>query len=203
MTVVHLERKIKDWPRNEKGLFLEPTLEQYRDPDFQTFEQHNRDRAAAKADFADKVTGNPHTVDPKGTYLCRDCNQADGYECLLMNMRLLPGGKISLDDGSCGKWEIICAGDAEVRLHHYSPIHLGYARSAKGRFGCKVCPLGWKARVADSLGRDIWCAQHVARVFGGSCCNDNDVQQIRIRYTLEALGMKLVPGSNPPRYEYA
>lgn len=183
MTAIVIQRKILDFARNEKGLFLEPTLAQYRDPDFQTLEQHNRDRAAAKADYADQVTGNPHTIDPKGTYRCIDCNQADGYECLLMNMRLLPGGKISLDDGSCGKWEIICTGDAEVRLHHYSPVRLGYARSLKKRFGCIVCPLGWKARIPDSLGRGIWCGRHYMRVFAGSCCNDNDVQTIKIKYS--------------------
>lgn len=176
------QRLVQEWPRNSQGLYIQPSIETLNDPKFQTLEQHNRDRAAAKADFADQVTGNPHTIDPKGTYLCVDCNQACGFACLLMKMNLLPGGKIDLKAGSCGKWEIKCAGDAEVRLHRYSPIRLGYAVAVGKRFGCEVCPLKEKARAKDSLGREYWCGQHYMRVFGGSCCNDNDVKTIVINY---------------------
>ena len=175
-------RQILDWPRNARGLYIQPSIETLNKPEFQTLEQHNRDRAAAKADYADSVTGNTHTVDPKGTYRCIDCNQACGTKCLLMKMNLLPGGRINLQAGSCGKWEIICAGDAEARLHHYSPIRLGYAEAIGKRFGCEVCPLKEKAHVPDSLGRGFWCGQHYARVFGRSCCNDNTTPERKIKF---------------------
>lgn len=182
------QRLIQEWPRDSRGLYIQPPLEVMNDPKFHTLEQHNRDRAAAKADYADMVTGNPHTVDPKKTYRCIDCNQANGTKCLLMKMNLLPGGKIDLNAGSCGKWEIICVGDAEVRFHRYSPIRLGYAEAVGKRFGCEVCPLKEKARVKDSLGREYWCGQHRCRVFGGSCCNDNTTPERKIKYPAAAYG---------------
>jgi hypothetical protein len=184
--VFPVKRPIHEFPRDARGLYLQPTLAQYRDPQLQTLEQHNRDRAAAKADYADKVTGNPHTVDPKGKYLCGDCNQIDGYECLIMDMNLLPGARIEREAGSCGKFEIQCAGDAEVRLHRWSPVKLGYAVSLKKRFGCVVCPLQQKALVPDSLGRSLWCGQFYMRVFPEACCNDNAVATRKIKYPAEA-----------------
>lgn len=182
-----VQRQILDWPRNSQGLFIQPTEIQYRDPKLQTIEQHNRDRAAAKGDYADMVTGNPHTIDPLGRYNCGRCNQVDGFLCLLMKMKLLPRGKIDREAGSCGKWEIICAGDAEVRLHNMSPITLGYAEAANGRrFGCEVCPLKVRALVPDSLGRTYWCGYWFMRVFPNACCNANATKQRKINFPKEA-----------------
>lgn len=180
---VAVVRHILDFPKDANGLFLPPTLKQYQDPDFQTLEQHNRDRAAAKSDYADQTSGNPHTVDPTGKYICIGCNQRDGFNCLLMNMSLLPGHRLNLRQGSCGKWEIICAGDKEVRLHHWSPVRLGYAESLADRFGCAVCPLKVRALMPDSLGRTWFCLFHYMRVFPNSCCNDNATKVRRIKYS--------------------
>lgn len=184
-----LMRQVLDYPRNSRGLYIQPSVEVLREPKFETLEQHNRDRAAAKADYADRVTGNPHTVDPLGRYNCGRCNQADDTACLIMNMKLLPGGKINREAGSCGKFEIVCKGDAEMRLHRWSPVRLGYAEAKNGkRFGCEVCPLKEKAHIADSLGRPYWCGQFYMRVFPTACCNDNDTPVRRIIYPEAAYG---------------
>lgn len=178
-----VRRPVLDWPRNSKGLYLQPTLREYQDPAFQTLEQHNRDRAAAKADYADKTTGNARTIDEKGTYLCIDCNQQQNQACELMDMDLLPGHKLIPNRDSCGKWEVICAGDAEIRFRRYSPIKLGFARLDPGhRFGCEGCPFKVKALVPDSLGRPDWCGWWYMRVFPKACCNDNGAKVVDMKY---------------------
>lgn len=178
-----VRRPVLDWPRDSKGLYLQPTLREYQDPKLQTLEQHNRDRAAAKADYSDQTTGNARTIDPLGRYNCGRCNQEEDKACELMDMDLLPGHKLHLESDSCGKWEIICAGDAEIRFRRYSPVKLGFARAANGyRFGCEVCPLKVKAHVPDSLGRSYWCGWWYMRVFPNACCNDNATKEVPIKF---------------------
>ncbi|HSV90898.1 MAG TPA: hypothetical protein VLH80_07345 [Nitrospiraceae bacterium] len=184
-----VKRPILDFPRDARGLYMQPSLREYQDPKLQTLEQHNRDRAAAKADYADRVSGNPHTVDPAGRYNCGRCNQAEGTNCLIMDMSMLPTGKVDREAGSCGKYEITCAGDAEMKLHRESPVTLRYGIATNGhRFGCEVCPLKVKAHVPDSMGRTLWCGWWYARVFPNACCADNAAPTRKIKYPAKAYG---------------
>jgi hypothetical protein len=157
--------------RGKNGLFIQP-----RDfsPERETVEQHNRDRAAAKADYADPYTGNTRTFDPHGDYRCGTCNQEDKADCLLVVIQ-----QVDEQAGSCGKYEVKCAGDAEMHLKRLSLDQAGYAIAANGKgFGCHRCPKGSKAFQPDSQGREIFCGDWDCRVFWNACCNTNGAEEV-------------------------
>lgn len=156
-------RRIVTPKRGKDGLF-----EQTADisPERETIEQKNRNRFAEHFKFADPYTGNTRTNDELGNYNCGRCNQADGNGCLLIKI-----GKIDRKAGSCGHWENLCAGDAEMELKEMSPevASYGVARNGVG-FGCRRCPFASDAISPDSRGRDLFCGKGDFRVFGNSCC---------------------------------
>ncbi len=158
-----IERKIVKLRRNDVGLFVEPdddSAERQRD------EQHRRDGAANHFHYADPFTGVTRTYDEEGNYNCGRCNQADDTKCLLVK---LP--RIDRAAGSCGDWENICAGDAELVLLYKSAETAGYGIAANGKgFGCHRCPFAARAKSADSRGRDLWCGKFACRVFAMACC---------------------------------
>ncbi len=158
-----LVRKIVNPPRSKNGLFEQP---KEVGPDRERDEQHNRDRFASHFKFADPVTGNTRTFHPKGNYNCGECNQANGIKCLLVKI-----DKIDRKAGSCGDWEIKCAGDAEMPLHEKSPEVAGYGVAKNGvGFGCHRCPYASTTFELDSLGRKLYCGKGDFRTFGNACC---------------------------------
>ena len=156
-------RRIVTPHRGKDGLFVEPKA---LGPDRERDEQHNRDRFASHFHYADPLTGNTRTYDEKGNYNCGRCNQADGDGCLLLSIK-----SIDRQAGSCGDWEVVCAGDPEMVLHEKSPQAAGYGVAANGKgFGCRRCPYASLASEPDSVGRGMYCGKGDFRVFGTACC---------------------------------
>lgn len=156
-------RRIITPKRGADGLFVQTADVS---PARETVEQKNRNRFAEHFKFADPYTGNTRTNDEAGNYNCGRCNQADGTACLLIKIP-----RIDRDAGSCGHWENLCAGDAEMILKEMSPevASYGVARNGVG-FGCHRCPFASKAVKPDSRGRDLYCGKGDFRIFGNSCC---------------------------------
>ncbi len=145
------------------GLFIQPDDVS---PQRETIEQHNRDAAAGHFKYADPFTGLTRTFDEAGDYNCGRCNQADKLKCLLVAPLT-----IDRDAGSCGDWENLCAGDAEMKRQYKTVETAGYgvAKNGKG-FGCHRCPFASKAIAPDSRGRDLYCGKLDCRVFSNACC---------------------------------
>lgn len=169
-----IERRIVKLKRGKDGLFVQPGTD---GPDQQRDEQHRRDYAASHFHYADPFTGLTRTYDDKGDYNCGRCNQADGDRCLLVEIKA-----IDRTAGSCGDWEDLCAGDAEMPLHYKSPDDAGYGIAANGvGFGCHRCPYASRAAQEDSRGRDLWCGKFAARVFSNACCVLNGAPTVKGR----------------------
>jgi hypothetical protein len=176
---VNLVRLIINPPKGKDGLFIQP---KEVGPERERDEQHNRERLAAKADYADPFTGNPRTFDPDGNYRCGDCNQDNHKHCLLVRV-----DKVDEKAGSCGKYEDLCAGDAEIPSKWLTVETAGYAIAANGEgFGCHRCPFASDAP-KDSQGRDLYCGKGDCRVFWNACCNLNGAEEVPI----DAHGMPL------------
>jgi hypothetical protein len=171
---VKLTRILLTPKKDADGRFIQP---KEVGPDRELVEQHNRMRAAAKAEYADPLTGNTATFDPKGNYNCGSCNQQDKGDCELVQV-----DPVDVDAGSCGKYEIECAGDPEIKdLKRLTVTSAGYAIASNGEgFGCHRCPYGIKAYAADSQGRDLYCNEWECRVFWNTCCNSNAAEEIPI-----------------------
>lgn len=164
-------RKIFRPERGKDGLFVQPT-----DVSAGREQIENKLRAAAAEHFnyADPYTGNTRTYDEKGRYNCGRCNQVHGTQCLLVD---LPA--VSLEAGSCRKWENVCAGDPEV-LYRYGDDEeavYGVAENGVG-FGCARCPFSSKAVQPDSRGRTLYCGKLWFRVFKDACCSLNAVKTL-------------------------
>jgi hypothetical protein len=149
------------------GLFVEVDDDS---PERETVEIHNRERFATHFKYADKLCGLQPTFDEKGDYNCGRCNQADEYECLLVDIP-----RIDRDAGSCGDWEKIRKGDPELRLEksdaQKSVTAAGYGVAANGKgFGCHRCPFASRAIRPDSANRDLYCGKGDFRVSGNACC---------------------------------
>ncbi len=166
------ERKIASPKRGDDDLFIQPKKS---GPDRERDEQHNRDRFAAHFNYADPVTGNVRTFDKQGDYNCGRCNQSEGKECLLLDIK-----SVDLEAGSCGDWEIICVGDGEMELHRKDPdvASYGVAENGKG-FGCHRCPYASKAFEPDSRERDLYCGMGDFRVFSNACCSLNGAELVK------------------------
>jgi hypothetical protein len=144
------------------GLYVQP---KDFSPDRETREQHNRDAFAGHYKYADPFTGLTRTYDDKGDYNCGRCNQADENKCLMVKVT------INRDAGSCGDWENLCAGDAEMpRLYKTVETAVyGVAKNGQG-FGCHRCPYASRAFQPDSRGRDLYCGKGDFRAFADACC---------------------------------
>jgi hypothetical protein len=156
-------REVTNPERGKDGLFIQP-----KDTSAarEVIEQHNRDRFAGHFKFADMFTGNTRTYDDRGDYNCGRCNQAVGVKCLLVKIPT-----IDRDAGSCGDWEITCAGDPEMVLREKSPEVAGYGVAENGKgFGCHRCPYASAAVAPDSRGRELYCGKGDFRTFGTACC---------------------------------
>jgi hypothetical protein len=148
--------------RGRNGLFVQPKTV---GPKRELEEQHNRDRFANHFKYGDPENM-PRTFDEQGDYNCGRCNQANGYKCLLVDIT-----EIDREAGSCGDWEILCAGDPEMKLNEKSVDAAGYGIAANGKgFGCHRCPFASRAFSPDSRGRDLYCGKGDFRVFFNACC---------------------------------
>jgi hypothetical protein len=167
-------REVTNPDRGKDGLFIQP-----KDTSAarEVIEQHNRDRFAGHFKFADLYTGNTRTYDTRGDYNCGRCNQAVGTKCLLVKVN------ISRDAGSCGDWEITCAGDPEMVLREKNVEVAGYgvAKNGKG-FGCHRCPYASAAVATDSRGRELYCGKGDFRTYGTACCALNGAPVIEEDY---------------------
>lgn len=166
-------RPIQTFPKDEKGLFIQPdTLT----PKLALQIEHNRQRMAKKWDYADEFCGDTHTLDIKGNYNCGTCNQADGTTCLLVEDDGKPL-KIDLKYGSCGKYEILDAGDPELRGNRLPAEVANYGirkgGSANRVFGCHECPYALKTKWPIANDRIYWCALGATTVQKNSCCTLN------------------------------
>jgi hypothetical protein len=158
-------RSITTPARGTDGLFVQPHAV---GPKREIVERHNRDRFAGHFKYGDQEV-NPNTFDDRGDYNCGRCNQADGTRCLLVKI-----AKIDRDAGSCGDWEILCAGDPEMRLEEKSPDVAVYGVALNGKgFGCHRCPYASAAYEPDSRGRELYCGKGDFRVPGDACCSLN------------------------------
>jgi hypothetical protein len=147
----------------DDGLFVQPSD---TSPGRETVEQHNRDAAAAHFKYADPFTGLTRTFDDRGDYNCGRCNQAEKSKCLLVSPLT-----IDRDAGSCGDWENLCAGDAEMRRPYKTVETAGYGVAENGKgFGCHRCPFASRAIAPDSRGRDLYCGKLDFRAFANACC---------------------------------
>jgi len=156
-------RKILSPPKGKDGLFIQP---KDSSAEREVVERHNRERFAGHFKFADPLTGAPNTYDERGDYNCGRCNQANGKECLLVDV-----DNLDLDAGSCGDWEVICAADPEMKLYLKSPKGAGYGVAENGKgFGCSRCPYASKAYQPDSRGRELYCGKGDFRTYGTACC---------------------------------
>ncbi len=162
MTAVVPIRSIATPARGKDGLFVQPHA---TGSQREIVERHNRERFAGHFKYGDPEI-NPSTYDERGDYNCGRCNQADGVKCLLVKI-----ARIDRDAGSCGDWEILCAGDPEMRLQEKSPEVAAYGVALNGKgFGCHRCPYASPAYEPDSRGRELYCGKGDFRVFGTACC---------------------------------
>ena len=175
-------RPIVEPKRGPDGLILEPDDS---DPATLIEENHNRLRFAKKANYADGYVGDGNTYDAAGRYNCGACNQADGAACLFWDI-----DNLDLEAGSCRSWEVICAGDPEMRLQLPDEGAASYGVAANGvGFGCARCPWSSKSkRGPDSLGRTLWCGEGGFRVFETACCEFNGAELVAEGDTRARLG---------------
>lgn len=172
-------RAVQDFPRDKDDLFVQPDgLTQ----DVALQIEHNRERMANKWEYADEFTGNAKTYDVTGNYNCGGCNQADGAKCLLVYGGEDAKGKylplvINRDYGSCGKYEIICAGDPELRAsripHEVANYGVRKGGSPGHVFGCHECPFAKPTKWEDSRKRPYWCGLGASTVMHNACCTLN------------------------------
>lgn len=166
LRVARIETRNISRPRRKDGLFVQPNDV---GPEREVVENHHREGFANHFHFADMYVGNTRTYDPDGRYNCGRCNQADGNECLLVNIKT-----IDREAGSCGDWENTCAGDPELLLHEKSIDSAGYGVAANGiGFGCHRCPYASPAKAPDSRGRELYCGKGDFRTYGTACCAIN------------------------------
>ncbi len=129
----------------------------------------------ADLEYADEFTGDTKTYDPKGDYNCGACNQASGNECLFIDPP-----SIDRVAGSCGKFEIICLGDPELRAHRMPKSVANYGVREGGRpghvFGCHQCPYKSATKWPDSRNRPYWCGLGASTVQRNSCCTLNGAE---------------------------
>lgn len=173
-------RAILSLPKDEAGLFIQPDE---LTAEFAVVLEHNRERMANKWDYADEWTGNARTVDPNGDYNCGGCNQADNDVCLAVyddsdaDAEDEPPLVVDLDYGSCGKYEIICAGDPELRANRLPASVANYGIRKDGSpghvFGCQECPFAKETKWPDSRNRLFWCGKGASTVQDGACCTIN------------------------------
>lgn len=161
----NLVRKILKPKRGPDNLFVQS---KEIGAERERIEQHNRERFANHFNYADPFAGNANTYDKQGDYNCGRCNQANGTQCLLVNV------KINRKAGSCEDWEHIYGGDAEMLLSEKTIelANYGVAKNGKG-FGCHRCPFASQAYNADSNGRNLYCGKGDFRVFSNACCSLN------------------------------
>lgn len=165
------KRPIQDFPRDSKGLFIQPDALTAK---LALQIEHNRDRMAKKWEYADEFTGDTKTYDPTGNYKCGTCNQAQGSIC-----EFVKPSRINRQAGSCGKYEIICAGDPELRANRMPKSVANYGVAANGEgFGCKRCPFAKPTKWADSRNRPFWCGLGASTVMRNSCCTLNGAPTI-------------------------
>ncbi len=164
-------RTILNPPRGRNGLFIQPeTAGAARE----VIERHNRERFAGHFKYGDPEIM-PNTYDERGDYNCGRCNQANGDDCLLVKIP-----RIDRQAGSCGDWEILCAGDPEMDLDEKSPEVAVYGIAANGKgFGCHRCPFASPAYKPDSRGRELYCGKGDFRVFGTACCALNGAPTVK------------------------
>jgi hypothetical protein len=172
-----MERKLIDMYRDKDGLYTQPaeiSVER------EVWESHNRDRAAFHGFYADKETGNPHSVDwSHGRYNCGRCNMEQNKLCIFLKpSKDLPQrdggvGPVNMESGSCEHFEGKRLGDSELKAFNMVDSDgYGVAKNGKG-FGCPVCPYAEKRVEPDSAGRTLWCKFWATAVDEMACCKYN------------------------------
>jgi hypothetical protein len=169
-------RKVVILKRGSDGLFIQPTT---TGAEYEFEEAHRRMAFAEGYKYADETTGNTRTFDPKGNYICGECNKADDKPyalCLFVCQDGKPLSAIDIDRkaGSCGYWEDTCAGDPELK-NPQKPETVavyGVAKNGEG-FGCHRCPFASDAIAPDSRGRKLYCGKGSFRVAWNACCELN------------------------------
>jgi hypothetical protein len=171
-------RPIQTFPKDKDGMFIQPEVLTTK---LALQVEHNRQRMTKKWDYADEFCGDTKTLDVNGDYNCGTCNQADGKTCLAVydddgDEEYKPLA-INLKFGSCGKYEIIDAGDPELRCNRLPASVANYGvrkgGSAGHVFGCHEC---WKAKPTKwgiSNDRIYWCGEGATTVQKNSCCTLN------------------------------
>jgi hypothetical protein len=167
-----MRRPIVNLPRDKDGMFIEPDK---LTPDVAGMLDHNRERFASHFNYADDIgAGNQHSYDEQGDYNCGRCNQAQGSDCLLLDIK-----RIDRTAGSCEDWEKIRLGDAEMRLKRKKPEVANYGVAANGvGFGCHRCPFLRQAKNVDSEGRTHWCGEGGFHIVPTACCTANGAETV-------------------------
>lgn len=180
-------RPIMHFPTGGDGLFKGEGADPIQ-------EEHLRMGFAKKFQYADTHCGDPRAYDPKGDYLCRDCNMfVPNGECLLVF------GAISGTKGSCRHWENKDAGDAELDFaNKISKDMAGYGETPLDGFGCKRCQYRKDANT-DSVGRDDICKQGNFHVLDTACCALNNTPKMKIDFpeTAEQKAIQKKADSDP------
>jgi hypothetical protein len=175
-------RLIQTFPKDKDGMFIQPDV---LTPKLAIEIEHNRQRMTKKWDYADEFCGDTKTLDVKGDYNCGTCNQAAGKVCLAVyddDGEEYAPLKINLAYGSCGKYEIIDAGDPELRCNRLPSSVANYGVRKGGSpghvFGCHEC---WKAKPTKwgiANDRIFWCGEGASTVQQNSCCTLNGAQTV-------------------------
>lgn len=172
-----LIRPIVELPRRADGLFKQPDwskMSQKEIAEYARDMQHRRQSAAHLADYADRITGLTNTSDPTGKYNCGGCNKRNnkkdgGKACTAVKIN-----KLTLDTGSCDKYEIECDGDPEHDNQVLSIEKAGYVVGV-GTFGCGHCSLQEPSGFVDELDRSLFCNEWAFTVHPlESCCGENN-----------------------------
>jgi hypothetical protein len=173
--VAKLRREIQDWPRDEDDAYIQP---EKNSPLLEVTMNHNRMRYANQFNFADLWGfGSPHNYDHDGNYVCGTCNQIEAGDCELIED--IDADDIDPKASSCRHYEIICAGDPEVRLKRTTKAAalFGTAKNGEG-FGCERCHWYRESKWKDSVGREGWCGNGYFTTDEKACCALNDAETI-------------------------
>lgn len=171
------ERLIVEFPKDKRGLFIQPEPEktEKEKAKYEMEERLRRMMFAEVFDYADQITGNTATFHEEGNYNCGDCNkQYEKHSCTLISI------SVDKEAGSCRKFEIRRACDEELVVHGtFTSEEAMYGVAANGEgFGCHRCPWHDVAYEPDSVGRAMYCGKGRFRVPWNACCAINGAKTI-------------------------
>jgi hypothetical protein len=134
-------------------------------------EAHVREEMKQWAQYAEEKdnTADIKPYDPKGLYLCRDCDmRRDESDCMRVE------GPISFDTGGCRLYHLGIKPETAPSMDEKFTKEEAKYGEHEGGFGCKRCEYGAEAKASDPEGRGLWCSFWRTHVVGDACCSEWD-----------------------------